>query len=102
VIGDRRWREKTRDLEPAVAVRCAHHGNLDALIAQSSDTSGPFSFNRGPPFEIEAELVKEINRRSEVIDDDSYVVHPFDRHVSNLQLVFDSHIKPFLQRRSTT
>jgi len=68
-----------------VAVRRAHHGNLDALIGQSSDTSGPFSFDRGPPFELEAELLKEINRLSEVIYDDSYVVHPFERHVSNLQ-----------------
>jgi hypothetical protein len=50
----------------------------------SSDTSSPFSFDCGPPFELEAELAKEINRLSEVIDDDSYVVHPFERHVSNL------------------
>ena len=68
-----------------MAVRRAHHGNLDALIAQSSDTSGPFSFDHRPPFELEAELAKEINRRSEVIDDDSYVVHSFERHGSNLQ-----------------
>jgi hypothetical protein len=32
------------------------HRNLDALIAQSSDTSGPFSFDRRSPFELEAEL----------------------------------------------
>jgi hypothetical protein len=70
-----------------VSVRRAHHGNLDALIVQSSDASGPFSFDRGPPFELQAELAKEINRRSEVLDDDSYVVHPFERHVSNLQNV---------------
>ena len=56
-----------------MAVRRAHHGNLDALIAQSSDTSGPFSFDRGPPFELKAELAIEINRPSEVLDDDSYV-----------------------------
>ena len=68
-----------------MAVRRAHHCNLDALIAQSSDTSGPFSFDRGPPFELKAELAIEINRPSEVLDDDSYVVHPFERHVSNLQ-----------------
>ncbi len=80
VIRDDRRREKTGELEPAVAVRRAHHGDLDALIAQSSDTSGPFSFDRGPPFELETELAKEINRRSEVIDDNSYVVHPFERH----------------------
>jgi hypothetical protein len=74
MIRDRRRREEAGELEPAVAVRRAHHGNLDALIAQSSDTSGPFSFDRGPPFELEAELAKEINRPSEVIDDDFNVV----------------------------
>ncbi len=78
-------REKAGELETAVAVRRAHHGNLDALIAQSSDTSGPFSFDRGPPFEFETQLAKEVNRPSEVIDDDPYVVHPLERHVSNLQ-----------------
>jgi hypothetical protein len=86
VILDGRWREKPGELEPAVAVRRAHHGDLDALIAQSSNTSGPFSFDRGPPFEIEAELAEEIDRRCEVIDDDSYIVHSFKRHVSNLQV----------------
>ena len=85
VIRDCRRRDEAGELESAVAVRRAHHGNLDALIAQSSDTPGPFFFDRGPPFELEAELAKEINRCSEVSDDNSYVVHPFERHVSNLQ-----------------
>jgi hypothetical protein len=90
VIRDGGRREKAGDLKPAVAVRRAHHRNLDALIAQSSDTSGPFSFDRGSPFELKAELAKELNRRRKVIDDDSYVVHPFKRHVSNLQTVVSS------------
>src|SRR6185437_6356345 len=81
---DRR-REEAGELEPGVTVRCAHHGNLDTLIAQSSDTSGPFSFDRSPPFELEAEFAKEINRPSEVFDDDSHIVHPLERHASNLQ-----------------
>src|ERR1044071_8916422 len=68
VIRDRSRCEKAGELESAVAVRRAHHGNLDALIAQSRDTSGPFSFDHGPPFELEAELGKDINRPSEVID----------------------------------
>jgi hypothetical protein len=76
---------KREILEAPVAVRRAHHGNFDTLIAQSCDTSGPFSFNHGPAFEFETELAKEINRRCQVIDHDSYVVHPFKRHVSNLQ-----------------
>jgi hypothetical protein len=67
-----------------VAVRCAHHGNLDTLIGQSSDTSDPFSFDRSPPFEFKVEFAKEINRPFEIIDGDSHVVHPLESHVSNL------------------
>src|SRR5437588_10925795 len=85
MIRDGRRREEAGELDPAVAIRRAHHGNLDALIAQPSDTSGPFSVDGGPPFEVEAELAKEINRPFEVVDDDSYVVHPFECHGSNLQ-----------------
>ena len=35
VIGDDRRREKARELDPAVAVRRSHHGDLDALVADS-------------------------------------------------------------------
>jgi len=84
VIRNRGRCKETGKLEPAVAVRRTHHGDLDPLIGQSSDTSGPLSFNRGSPFELEAEFAKEINRRSEVINDDSNVVHSFERHVPNL------------------
>src|SRR6185503_9472214 len=71
VIRDGGRHEKPGELEPAVSVRRAHHGHLDALIAQSRDTSGPLSFDRALPFEIEAELAKEIDRRGEIVDDDS-------------------------------
>jgi hypothetical protein len=37
VICDRRRREKAREFDPAVAVRHAHHGDLDTLVAQSGD-----------------------------------------------------------------
>src|SRR5437588_1169635 len=37
VIGDHRRRKKSREFDPAVAVRRTHHGDLDALVAQSSD-----------------------------------------------------------------
>jgi hypothetical protein len=87
VISNGRRREKAGELKPAVAVRRAHHGNLDALIAQSRDTSGPWSFDRGAPFQLEAELPKELNRLSKIIDDDTDIVHPFERHLSNLQSV---------------
>jgi hypothetical protein len=70
-----------------VAVWRTHHGNLDALIAQASDTSGPFSFDCGPPFEVEAELAKESDCRFQVIDDNAYVVHPLKRHVCPIHKV---------------
>ena len=31
-------REESRELESAVAVRSAHHGDLDALVGQPGDT----------------------------------------------------------------
>ena len=37
MIGDRRRCEKAREFDPAVAVRHAHHGDLDALATQSRD-----------------------------------------------------------------
>ena len=52
MISDRRRREKSRDLEPAVAVRRAHHRDLDVLIAQSGDAPCPVSVDRGSPFEL--------------------------------------------------
>jgi hypothetical protein len=85
VIGDDSRPEKSGELEPAMAVGGAHHRDFDALIPQSGDTSGPFAFDRPAAFEFEAELAKEINRCRKVIDDDSYVVHPLERHASNLQ-----------------
>jgi len=85
VIRDDRRREKAGELETAVAIRRAHHGDLDTLVDKSGDTSCPFSFDRGPPFELKAELSKEINCPPEVLDDDSYVIHSFERHASTVQ-----------------
>src|SRR5262249_55975908 len=41
VIGGHGRREKPRQLEPAVAVRRAHHGNLDPHVRQSGDAISP-------------------------------------------------------------
>src|SRR5205085_12112744 len=87
VIGDYTRCKKARELEPAVAVRSAHHGDLDALVAQSSDTPCPLSFHHGSPFELEAELAKELDRRCEVVDDDADVVESFKCHGPNLHFV---------------
>jgi hypothetical protein len=68
-----------------MAVWCAHHGSLDALVAESSDSPRPLSFDQGLPFELEAELLKELYRRCEVLDNDTHVVHPFKCHAPNLR-----------------
>ena len=73
----------------------AHHGNLDALIGKSGNTPCPFSFDGGPAFELKTELSKEINCPSEVIDDDSYVIHSFERHASTLHNVARMHQRHF-------
>ena len=39
VIGDNWGREKQREFDPAVAVGHTHHGGLNTLVAQSSDTA---------------------------------------------------------------
>jgi len=91
LIGALRWSATTggltkRDqLEPAVAVWRAHHRDLDMLIAKSGDTSGPFSFDRGPSFELKAEFSKEIDCLFEVVHDDPDVVHAFDCHMTSLK-----------------
>jgi hypothetical protein len=82
VIFDHSRPDEAGELEAAVAVRRAHHGNFDMLIAQTGDTSTPFAFDRGPAFKLEAKLDQELNRGVEVLDDDSDIVHPLERHVS--------------------
>ena len=80
-ISDCWWREEVRDLEPAVAVRRAHHGDVNGLVTQPGDPSGPLSFDRWLPFELKAELAKELNRRRQVVDDNAHIVHPWKRRM---------------------
>src|SRR4051812_28598401 len=63
VIGDHRRLEKVRKLQPTVAVRRAHHGYLDALVAKSGHATRPLAFDHASAFELEAELAEEGNRR---------------------------------------
>src|SRR5688500_9938033 len=80
VIGDDRRREESGHLEPAVAVRRTHHDNLDAHVAQSSDTICPVAFDWGAPLELEAKFAEELNGGVDVFYHDADVVHTLDRH----------------------
>jgi hypothetical protein len=74
VVRNYRRREKARELEPAVTIRRTHHGDLDALVAESSDSPCPLSFDDPSSFELKAELAKELYRRREVVDSHSATV----------------------------
>src|SRR5213596_2314333 len=84
VIGDRRRREKSREFDPAVALRRTHHGELDALVEQSSDAPCPVSFDHGSPFEFEAELGEKRDSGIKRFDHDADVVHPLKRQAAIL------------------
>src|SRR5436189_4491220 len=71
VIGDHRRREETGHLEPAVAVRRTHHGNLDAHAAQSSDAICPISFDWGAPLKLKTKFDEEFNGGIKVFHHDA-------------------------------
>ena len=48
-----------------MTVRRAHHGNLDAHVAQSSDAIRPFPFYRGAAFELQS-VLDQVNRDLEI------------------------------------
>jgi hypothetical protein len=84
MIRDDRRREEAREFETAVPVWRAHHGDLNALVAQSSDAPCPLAFYHGSPFELEAELSEKRDSGIEGFHHDADVVHSFKRHVSIL------------------
>ena len=72
MICDGRRCEEAGEFETTVAIRSTHRGNLNTLTGQAGDTSCPFSFDRGPSFELETEFSKKIYCPFEILDDDSY------------------------------
>src|SRR5438876_11332395 len=85
MIGDHRRREESRQLEPAVTIRRAHHGNVDAHVPQSSDAICPVSFDWGAPLEVEAKLGEELNGGVDVFYHYADVVHTLDGHDVSIQ-----------------
>jgi hypothetical protein len=98
MIGDHRRRDKSRELEPTVAVWRAHHGDLNALVAQSRDAPCPLAFYHGSPFELEAELSEKSESGIEGFHHDADVVHSCKRHVSILYCV----VRPVNERETRT
>src|SRR5207245_8299465 len=89
-IGDHGRREEAGQLKTAVTVRRAHHGNLDAHVAQSGDAICPVSFNWGTPLEIETKFGEELNGGNDVFHNDADVVHTLNCHESPWRLTWSS------------
>src|SRR4051795_6812439 len=69
-----------RQLEPAVAVRGAHHRDVNPYAVEPVDAVHPTSLDRRLALQLHAELDKERLGTLEVVDDDADVVHPLNRH----------------------
>src|SRR5919109_1558819 len=79
---DRRRRVELRQLNPAVAVRGPHHGDVrtDAVESDGAVHRRPLDLRLA--FQLHAELGEEHLGSLEVVDDDENVVHPLKRHRS--------------------
>jgi hypothetical protein len=80
VIGDNGRRQEAGQLNPAVAVRRTHHGNLDAHVMQPGDAICPASFNWGTSLESETKFCEEFNGGINVFDHDADVIHTRNCH----------------------
>lgn len=63
--------QEAGELDAAVAVRRAQHGDLDALIAEAGAATGPLSLHPGPAFELQPEVLEELDHRGQVLHDDA-------------------------------
>jgi dihydrofolate reductase len=64
------------ELEPAVAVRSPHHGDLGPDTVESDDTVHPTSLDCRAALQLHTEFDEERDSSFEVVDDDEDVVHP--------------------------
>jgi hypothetical protein len=82
VIGSDAGGIETRELQTAVTIGRAHHGDLDTLVAHTGHTAGPFAFDGHPPFQGQAEFGEEDDGGIEVFHHDADVLHADDSHAS--------------------
>jgi hypothetical protein len=78
---DQRRVAKLRQLDPPVAVRGPHHGDVDLDAFEPIEAVHPGALDRPLAFQRHAESSEEANGGCEVVDDDADMVHSLDRHV---------------------
>src|SRR5919106_6817810 len=73
-----------RQLEPAVTVGRPHECDLDSNLIESDDAVHPVALDGcRATVQLHAELDEEGDSSFEVVDDDTDMVHPLDRHVAD-------------------
>jgi hypothetical protein len=73
-----------RQLEPAVTVGRPHECDLDSNLIEPDDAVHPIALDRcRATVQLHAELDEERDSSLEVVDDDTDMVHPLDRHVAD-------------------
>jgi hypothetical protein len=69
-----------RQLNPAVAVRGSHHGDVGTDAVEPDGAVHPRPLDQRLAFQLHPELGEERLGGLEVLDDDEHVVHPLERH----------------------
>src|SRR5918992_2211114 len=82
---DRRRRVEPRQLDPAVAVRGPHHGDVGTDALEPDRAVGPGPLDRRLAFQLHTEFGEERFGSLEVVDNDEHVVHSLN-HVVLLAL----------------
>src|SRR5215218_5337967 len=70
-----------RQLNPAVAVRGPHHGDVGTDVVEPDGLVHPRPLHRRLAFQLHTQLGEERFGGLEVLDDDEHVVHSLDRHI---------------------
>src|SRR3954449_6743296 len=78
---DRRRPVEPRQLDPAVAVRRSHHGDVSTDVVEPDGLVHPRPLDRRLAFQLHAELGEERFGSLEVLDDDQHVVHSLNHAV---------------------
>ena len=78
---DRRRRVELRQLDPAVAVRSPHHGDVGTDVVEPDGLVHPRPLDRRLAFQLHTEFGEERFGSLEVLDNDENVVHPLNHGV---------------------
>src|SRR5919109_2989949 len=81
---DRRRPVELRQLDPAVAVRGPHRGDVGTDVVEPDDAVHPTPLDLRLAFQLHTEFGEERFGSLEVVDNDENVVHPLNRHAPML------------------